>query len=505
MPDMIPVATQIQPPDPSKGLSTLSSIIGIRQQQQALQTGAYEQQKAQAGAIAAQQGAKELQAGAKLLSDPIGNGLIDEEGNPTKDSYSIIKSVMPTTGDDRYQSLLKTAQGHVEFRNSVQNLSQNEQGYVSSRLAGIAADPNAHISDVVNGINDLKSQFKGTAEEASINRLVKVMKDAIDDAGDKHGMDGVRQVVNGFSRGAVGNAGITGPGGVATPTATTMQAPGGLQPIQSNPMAPGGIRPIGQPLPQGIAPGTVVSPMTGGVGVINPAGQVRPVTEVPTAGASKAPFNPSYPGQQHDIETYRNEVQSVRQEAQQAPLARNINAQILRLSQDARTGPGSDVWQHVIGAVGAPFGLSPSASYQEVGKFLEKNAIAAMQSMGGPPSDSRLEAAAKANGGTSFSPEALQTVTKFNDATNTALDQYRQGIDHAVGMGQNVDYSRLPAFKAAWAKNFDVDVFRVENAIRDGDTAELARIKKELGPARLKALAEKRKNLTTLSQSGELP
>lgn len=260
MPDMIPVATQIQPPDPSKGLSTLSSLIGIKQQQQALQTGKYQQQISQAGAIEAQQGAKELQAGSKLLADPVGNGLIDEEGNPTKGAYSIIKSVMPTTGDDRYQSLIKTAQGHVEFRNSVQNLSQNEQGYLSSRLAGIAADPNAHISDVLSGFDDLKNQFKGTAEEESINKLVKVMKNAVDDAGDKHGMDGVRQVVNGFSRGAIGNAGVTGPGGVATPNATMMQGPNGLQPVQMNPMAPGGIRPIGPSLPQGLAPTVVTGP-----------------------------------------------------------------------------------------------------------------------------------------------------------------------------------------------------------------------------------------------------
>jgi hypothetical protein len=158
-----------------------------------------------------------------------------------------------------------------------------------------------------------------------------------------------------------------------------------------------------------------------------------------------------------------------------------------------------------VGAVGAPFGLSPTASYQEVGKFLEKNALNNMQSMGGPPSDARLAAAVAANGGPNFSKEALQAVTKFNDATNTALGQYRQGMDHAVGMGQNVDYTRLPAFKSSWAQNFDVNVFRVENAIRDGDKAELAKIKAEIGAEGLKKLAAKRANLTALMQTGQLP
>lgn len=233
-----------------------------------------------------------------------------------------------------------------------------------------------------------------------------------------------------------------------------------------------------------------------------------PATAPPPKQASNAPPasmpKPYYPGQGQDVDSYRSEVQGTRQAADAAPTARNINAQILRLADNAKTGPGTEVWQHAVGALAAPFGLSPTADYQELGKFLEKNAIQNMTSMGGPPSDARLSAAAAANGSTHFSPEALKAVTKFNDATNTALMEYRQGMDRAVGMGQGVDYTRLPAFKAAWAKNFDVDVFRVENAIRDGDKAELSKIRKDLGPKRLQELAQKSANLRQLEQ-GQIP
>ena len=120
-------------------------------------------------------------------------------------------------------------------------------------------------------------------------------------------------------------------------------------------------------------------------------------------------------------------------------------------------------------------------NYQELGKFLEKNAIQNMATMGGPPSDARLNAAAAANGSTQFNPGALQAVTKFNDATTTAMDKYRQGVDKTVGL-KNSDYTSLPAFKSAWAKNMDVDVFRVENAIRDGEHHDLVvRLRSELG------------------------
>lgn len=385
MPDMIPVATQIQPPDPSKGLSTLSSIIGIRQQQQALQTGKYLQQTAQAGAIEAQQGAKELQAGAKLLSDPIGNGLIDEEGNPTKNAYSIIKSVMPTTGDDRYTSLLKTAQGHVEFRNSVQNLSQNEQGYISSRLAGIAADPNAHISDVVNGFDDLKNQFKGTAEEASVNRLVKVMKDAVDDAGDKHGMDGVRQVVNGFSRGAVGNQGLTGPGGVVTPSVGTYQAPGGLQPYQTNPMAPGGIRPVGQAMPN-VAPPAIVTPPGGIPTVTGPGG--RNPTQITGSAPGPAPTTQDWENFGHYQSNLNNRVAVATDSIPRIQEAEKALDQI-------RGGHGAQGYAklgQILQAVGAPQSLIDSvsngnlAASQEAEKYLFQTTFSGLrQAMQGDP------------------------------------------------------------------------------------------------------------------------
>jgi hypothetical protein len=220
-------------------------------------------------------------------------------------------------------------------------------------------------------------------------------------------------------------------------------------------------------------------------------------------GQGASPWAP-YAGQGADVQNFQTEVNATRADAQQAPLAHNINQQILRLADNAKTGPGTDIWQHAVGALGAPLGLSPTANYQELGKFLEKNAINNMQSMGGPPSDARLSAAAAANGSTNFSPEALKAVTKFNDATTTALQGYRQGMDHAVGMGQNVNYTNLPAYKAAWAKNFDVNIYRVDNAMRDGDTKELHQIAQEVGPNGLKALAQKRQNLQSLSQSGQL-
>ncbi len=233
-----------------------------------------------------------------------------------------------------------------------------------------------------------------------------------------------------------------------------------------------------------------VTPVGGGR---NPAG--------PSASPKQATFSqPSYPGQQHDIESFQQEVGNVRAAADQAPSNRNIFQHILKMSDDTNTGPLVSLLQNnPIG--GQVFG----DNYQELGKYLEKNAISNMTAMGGPPSDARLSAAVAANGSTKFNAKALKAVTQFNYATNTGLEKYRQGLDKVVGTGGDTDYTQLPKFKAAWAKNFDIDAFRLENAVADGDEAQQRAILGDLTPARRKEVARKMAALDSLSETGKLP
>ena len=490
MPDMTPIATQIRPPDPQAGINAYSGILGLQQQKQALQTGAIQQQTASAESQQAQQRNKELQAAQQLAFNGAKSGQYDDgQGGVDRQKLADdITKVAPTYGQQIASSLLSQANEIVANKQAHQNLTLSQKKEMGDTFASLAADPEVDNTKFIDAVEKLRQTHRNDPE---FSRMLTSMTTHYPGTAPA---DQQRALLGRWSAAATGEPQAK-PGSMDTGAA--------IQPGVVNQFT-GAFKPAGGSIPKQLPPQIITNPTTQGPAVVGGGAGTNPQ---PIGGATPAAgpntWQP-YAGQKNDIETYRTEVQNVRAEAQQAPLARNINQQILRLTQDAKTGPGSDTWQHVLGAVGAPFGLSPTASYQEVGKFLEKNAIASMQAMGGPPSDSRLEAAAKANGSTSFSPEALRTVTKFNDATTTALDQYRQGIDHAVGTGQNVDYTKLPAYKAAWAKNFDVNVFRVENAIRDGDREELAKIKGELGPKGLKALAEKRQNLQSLMQ-GQIP
>src|ERR1700749_605629 len=100
MPDMTPVAYQIKPPDPNQGLNTFSSILGLQQQKQQLQTGQYLQQSAKAESEQANQKNLELQAAQNYLRNGIqSNDLLNEDGtlNRTKAADGVL-SLAPVYG-----------------------------------------------------------------------------------------------------------------------------------------------------------------------------------------------------------------------------------------------------------------------------------------------------------------------------------------------------------------------------------------------------------------------
>lgn len=283
-------------------------------------------------------------------------------------------------------------------------------------------------------------------------------------------------------------------------------ADSGARLLDINPLTPMGAAPqsIDKTLPPGASILTdakgaqfVFNPQTNSV---TPVGQGQQPNEGPSPSESPTSFTqPRYMGQEKDVASNQQEIANTRAAADQAPANRNIFQHILKLADDTHTGPLVSFLQNTkIG--GQVFG----DNYQELGKYLEKNAIANMQAMGGPPSDARLSAAVAANGSTQFNPKALKAVTEFNYATNTGLERYRNGIDKAVGT-ENPDYTKLSKFKADWAKSFDIDAFRVENMIADGNQNGARDLINSLSRERAAELRKKMANLDSLAETGKLP
>lgn len=172
------IALGANAPDPNQSLNTLSKImtlgsqgLGIRGQQSENITKASQ-------ATIAQQEAKENQGLAGLMSDPIKNGLVDQDGNPTKDAQSIIMRVAPTTGSKHTSALLDAATKKVGFNTAVNSLRTQERTELATGLANVAASAQSP-DDLTGTIDSIVSSKEGTPEYGSYQTMGGTMKAAI--------------------------------------------------------------------------------------------------------------------------------------------------------------------------------------------------------------------------------------------------------------------------------------------------------------------------------------
>ena len=226
------VAAGINPPPAPNALGTLSSILGLQQQRQQLQIQAQELESKTAAATVAQQGAKETQAAAQLLQDPVGNGLIDADGNPTKDAQSIVMRSMPTTGSTRYQQIVDAAKSKVEFNTSVNNLNASERQESGSMFAGAAAGARTP-ADIKDAADAFLAQKEGTPNYNDFKKIVDTSMGIINHQGQQQaargqivptGQEAWRQAALGVGRTVLGAAGVVGAGGIGNPAQSTNAA-----------------------------------------------------------------------------------------------------------------------------------------------------------------------------------------------------------------------------------------------------------------------------------------
>ena len=222
-----PVAQNVNV-DPNKGLTTLSSLIGLKQQQQTLDTGAILQKSARAKATVETQAANENQALAQLLQDPVGNGIIDAKGNPTVDGQAKVMQVAPTTGASHYGDLVNAARTKIDFNTSVNNLNAQERQEVGSVISGAAAGAKSpdEVQAAVQSLLDSKQgtpvfdDYQKIADTAMhiVGHTAKAAPNA------QPGQEPWRQAALGIGRQVLGAQGVVGAGGIANPQATTNAA-----------------------------------------------------------------------------------------------------------------------------------------------------------------------------------------------------------------------------------------------------------------------------------------
>ncbi len=253
MPDMIPVANTVTPPNPQQSLGNLSSILGIRQQQQALQTGQYLQQSAQASAQQDQQKNRELQA----LSQFTINASKDPTYQNPDGSLNVQKfqqganAVAPTYGQAYIGQATSNASQSIANRSALLGLT-NEQRQTAGQIFGsLAADPTANHEKFLDAVEQAREVSNDPGYQRSVDAM---LLHAPQTAGMPDAQ--VSQTFRQFARNAA-NATAAPDAGLSAPGPTTLvQGPSGQTPMNLNSASPtyGAVgKDVGLSLPQQIA------------------------------------------------------------------------------------------------------------------------------------------------------------------------------------------------------------------------------------------------------------
>lgn len=250
-----PVATSVNV-NPQQGLQTLSGILGIQQQKQALQTGAYQQQGIQAEVQQKQQQNQELQALSaftrKATQDPTYH---NSDGSLNVQKFQTdAQAVAPVYGQAYIGQATSNANAMVDNRKALLKLSNDQRSTIGNYFGAVAAKPNATREDFL----DAAEQARGVSDDPQYQRAVDRMLMSAPD---------VRTMPTAQASGAVRQwaRGISLETGAANadqsaPAVQMVQGQQGLVPTNVNPQSPGGIGPVGPTQKQGLAPTVVTGP-----------------------------------------------------------------------------------------------------------------------------------------------------------------------------------------------------------------------------------------------------
>jgi hypothetical protein len=243
--------------------------------------------------------------------------------------------------------------------------------------------------------------------------------------------------------------------------------------------------------------------------------------------APASPFNTIPQGESADsFKQFTAQRQAAQQAAQQANTVASNNKQVLQLlKQGTTTGPGAQTAQNLIGSlmtqkIAGVTGWQPTeaANLSSITHYLNQNLASQAETMGVPKTNEGAEIAQAVTGGTTMPTVSLARAVKANDALTSGVQDFNSGNEAAIKAWQASGKQGNPIFamrqfKNDWANNFNPDVYKIANALRDGDTVEQNRIFAEYGkpapgkaaPPQWNAFLGQIKALNSLKTTGALP
>lgn len=231
-------------------------------------------------------------------------------------------------------------------------------------------------------------------------------------------------------------------------------------------------------------------------------GNVQGVSPAPTSGNVPQ----LAPGQPQDIPVVTQLRSDINKAASQVPVQRFNNRQIIELAPKSMAGTGGEGLAKLFSANGLQWVPGDqSANFQRLAHFMALQAQSNASAMGAGTDQAR-HLAEQATGSTAWTPAAIISTAKVNDALATGLENFNKGMEAAIkNNGGNVLAVR--DFQNKWSQAFDPDVYRYGNALQSKDANEVNKILGKPGTperaAKAKALAEKSQQLNRLITTGQ--
>lgn len=309
-------------------------------------------------------------------------------------------------------------------------------------------------------------------------------------------------------------AGVGGQANVLNAPVSPVSAGGATEFKQLQPGAPGAVAP-GSSMPNTVSPGGIETTEQGPDGnayivTRSPQGTIlgtRPLAGGPQGGTGGGPGMPRFaPGDKDAIPTLQTEVINAKNTALAAPDIHNNTRGILsELDNVSATGVMGPTFQKINSALGGGLDWSSkekaASSYDLVGKYLERNALQLAQGMG-PHTNAGLDTVKAASGTVAYNSDAIRSIAKLVDANASGQEAYYPALQKAIAANPQRGVLAKQDFDQQWAQNYDPRIFQVRNALQSKDTAELARLKTQLGPQGMKEMQQKFQNLQALGVSG---
>lgn len=457
-----PVANLTTPPNPNQGLQTLSGILGIARQQQALQTDTGAAQQAQQQMQERQLLQQTMMSG----KDPDGNAIKGSDGEVDAVALSgFANKYMPLLGQGVIQSIIKTQNDRLGLNQSVRNLGQDQRNDMSGIVRSAIGTPDPSVA--ADGLNSYVKQnpSAGPAAARALSLLQHLNPNMPQEQRDK----ALQHLAMEFQP-----ADTTAK--EQTPDMRTTTGPGGgVQAYNANPYSAVPMGPSGPETPQGLPPalaatrvptfqkgepGTVslgsITPGAPGYGGGNPFGSGHLNSQPgnnPSFVSSGAPM-----GASADVDWMKKDYQGVTGDASTAQQRVGLYNNVEQLSKQALTGP-KDRLNYANSLLAMIPGAQPAKDLNDAATLLNKNAAMIQQAFGGNTNMAR-EVIAHFTPGTPMSAKANQEISEYGKA-NAQMQLFAQ--HYLQGASNGSDPAAYKDRKADLAMVSDPRLWQFQN------------------------------------------